>query len=336
MVLSSLLPRDLKQSIGILARVNALRSKLRTHLNSNREYHYVVHCHDRYALAAAALIKAEGYSLSTLLTSHAPFVEDYTIAGESKLTLPVLQGIELFSLNAADYIIAVDEIQSDILKQNVNGELVSVISNAVDMEKLMKIRKSDPSAVIPFIIIARRMTLKNGIDFAIRAFAKSDASKKYQLWIVGDGPEEKKLKELACELGLGSKIKFLGYQSHKKTMQLIKDATISMVPSIPIGRYVEATSLTMLESMALGAPLIASNVGGLKQVLNGHDAALLVEPGDVGSLAKSIDELIYDEALRDKLSKRAMVLVKQYDVNAWYKSISKIYDFFGGCNKGSI
>ena len=144
---------------------------------------------------------------------------------------------------------------------------------------------------------------------------------------MGDGYQREMLEASARKLGVAGRVKFIGRQPHSRALPIIRNAALSLVPSIPVGDYIEATSITMLESLGLGVPLIASNIGGLKQVLTGTGAGILVEPNDVASLAREMDGLLKDDQKRNEVSRRGRELVAEsYSTESWFSRIMDVYE----------
>jgi len=93
-----------------------------------------------------------------------------------------------------------------------------------------------------------------------------------------------------------------------------------------VGDYVEATSPTLLESMGLGVATIATNIGGLKDVLNGSEAGILVPPSDTEALASAMDRVATDQGLRGELGKKGMEFVEsKFSSRIWFKKLLRIY-----------
>jgi glycosyltransferase involved in cell wall biosynthesis/SAM-dependent methyltransferase len=145
----------------------------------------------------------------------------------------------------------------------------------------------DQPAEVPTIVLresllaAGRMVPKKGFDVLLRAFARG--KQRSTLTLIGDGPEREKLEKLARELGLNGEIKFSGGRDQTQTVAEMGLASVVVIPSLQ-----EPFGLVALEAMSLGKPIVASDVGGLAEVLEGADA-LLVEPGDPAALAQAIE-----------------------------------------------
>ena len=122
--------------------------------------------------------------------------------------------------------------------------------------------------------------------------------------VFGTGPLEAQCRRWSEEWGVADRVRFHGFTPavHERIAAL--DAVV--MPSLH-----EGLPYVLLEAMALGVPVIASRVGGLREVLEESHCGLLVEPGDPSSLASAIERLLQDAALRAELVDRAATRVRQ-------------------------
>lgn len=152
---------------------------------------------------------------------------------------------------------------------------------------------------VPVIMTARRLVKKNGIDYLIKAMSHVLEKDTCQLVIIGDGEERPALEELAGELDISENVHFLGMIPHKELPPYLSLADIAVVPSL-----IEASSIFMLEAMAMAKPVIATNTGGLPEVLD-QSTGVLVEPADELALSDAILGLIRNRDLRLQLGQSA-------------------------------
>ena len=143
----------------------------------------------------------------------------------------------------------------------------------------------------PYILGIGRHVPQKGFDVLLRAFAAMK-DRSHDLLIAGDGPERSALESLAAELKLGSAVKFLGKVDHDKAVSLFLGCGVFVLPS----RH-EPMGIVNLEAMAAGKPVVASNVGGVPELVQDGQTGLLVTPGDHDSLAQAIEKITADAAL---------------------------------------
>lgn len=162
-------------------------------------------------------------------------------------------------------------------------------------------------------IAVGRLVPKKGFDNLLRAFALVIKKKSNcKLMIVGDGPEKKQLIVLMRSLSLEYHVELLGWQEHNVTLQLIKKATILVVPSLVTeDGDRDGIPNVILEAFAGGTPVVASNLEGICEAIENHRTGLLVEPGDIIGLALAITELLSSKYLLNQFSKMAYETVNQ-------------------------
>lgn len=160
------------------------------------------------------------------------------------------------------------------------------------------------------IIFAGRLSKEKGILTILEA--AKNLSQDINLIIIGSGPEEK----IVLDYTKNKNIHYLGYQPKEKTIPLIRGSTLLIQPS-----FAEGISATLLESMACKTPIIASNVGGNKELIIDNKTGILIEPGNAKELEEKIMEIINDKNLRDKISNFAFEEVQKFD----WSNVGKLY-----------
>lgn len=153
------------------------------------------------------------------------------------------------------------------------------------------------------IIFVGRLSREKGIDSLIAIAQK--LPDETHLIILGTGPEEHKIVALAENY---KNIHFLGYQNKKETISLIRGSDILIQPSLQ-----EGISSTLLEAMACKTAIIASNVGGNKEIIENGENGIIIEPQDIDSFVKQIKNLFDNEQLRKSLAENALKIVEKYD-----------------------
>ena len=149
----------------------------------------------------------------------------------------------------------------------------------------------------PIVLCVGRMTLQKGQQTLIRAMALARVSDAHLL-LVGDGPQKGALVELAREVGLADRARFLG--TRPDVPDLLRAADILVLPSLH-----EGFGLVVAEAMASGTPVIASQVGPLPEILSHGETGLLVPPDDPTMLARAVAQLAADSKRRHEIADRA-------------------------------
>jgi glycosyltransferase involved in cell wall biosynthesis len=147
--------------------------------------------------------------------------------------------------------------------------------------------------------VVARLVPEKGVDVFIRAAALMwHGLPGVSFVIVGDGPEAAALERLAERLGIRERIGFLGARAEAQT--IIRRLDIICVPS-----RTARIPLVVLEAMALGIPIVASDVGGIPELVTHRRHALLVPPGDPFALASAVRTLIGRPTLARRLADSA-------------------------------
>jgi glycosyltransferase involved in cell wall biosynthesis len=153
-----------------------------------------------------------------------------------------------------------------------------------------------------------RLVPVKGLDYAIRALANRD---DITVAVVGDGPERTRLECLARRYRVG--FRFLGKVTGSRKHDLLRSVDAFIHPSrvLPSGRT-EGTPTAILEAMAHALPTIASDVGGIGNIVEHMRCGLLVSPEDPSQLRRSVELLLDDSALRKKLGQAAQQVATRY------------------------
>ncbi|MFA5500590.1 MAG: glycosyltransferase family 4 protein [Candidatus Omnitrophota bacterium] len=187
----------------------------------------------------------------------------------------------------------------------VKPERIELIHNGIDVKRFSTALSDDEIAGLknvaglgkgPVVGTMARLSPVKGQRFLIEAM-KRVVSKNgdVQCLIVGSGPEETALKALSMNSGLGNHIKFTGFL-HKTAPLYLACMDIFVLPSIE-----EGLGIALLEAMASGKPCIASNVGGITDIIKDGENGILVPAGDDKAIADALSTLLYDKELRADL-----------------------------------
>jgi glycosyltransferase involved in cell wall biosynthesis len=212
--------------------------------------------------------------------------------------------------------------------KNLYGRIVR-IPEGVDTE-IFRPDKADPSVLLKYgasekervLICVARLAGRKGIDLLLKAFRKVvTAYPNVKLMIIGEGPQERRLKRLARELGLGDKTLFLGKVPFGDLEALYATADIFVFHSLWEGQ-----GLVIEEAMASGTPCVSSKVGGVPEMVDHGVDGYYVEVGDIDGMARYIVKLLKDPELLVAMSKRGREkMVKHW---SWYviaKRYHKLY-----------
>jgi glycosyltransferase involved in cell wall biosynthesis len=137
--------------------------------------------------------------------------------------------------------------------------------------------------------------------------------------LAGDGPERPALEAQARSLGIEGRVRFLGHRTD--IPQLLAVSDLFVLPSL-----YEGLPLSVLEAMAAGKPVIATQIGGTSEVVTDGETGLLVKPRDSNALAAAIQRLLTDQDLANRLARSALDRVRhEFSSDVMVRRVSRIY-----------
>jgi glycosyltransferase involved in cell wall biosynthesis len=204
----------------------------------------------------------------------------------------------------ADEIITISEYtKSNLIKyENFPARRMKIVYNGVDLGQFSQ--EIDPAAKKQFLrlphdskvigIVARLDPVKNHA-MLFRAFKKVlNSIPETYLLIVGEGAEENKLKALTESLGISDKTVFLG--ARKDIPELLHIFDVFALPSLS-----EGMSVTLIEAMGAGVPVVATRVGGNPEVVKDQETGYLVESDNDQEMADMLIKLLQDNEARQRM-----------------------------------
>lgn len=193
-----------------------------------------------------------------------------------------------------DYALAASREIAQVAERLAPGVRVEALTNGVETSFFRPVEPGLPPADRPRLLVPRRLFFKNGVEHFIRAMPLVLKEMDLEAVLVGDGPERERLEALARKLKVDHRIRFMGKQPHKGMPALLSSADLVVVPSL-----MEATSVAALEAMACGVPVVASNVGGLPEIVD-EEVGGLFPVGSPEGMARTITRVLNDPDLRRK------------------------------------
>lgn len=270
-----------------------------------------------FLLFCSSLTKSKlsdrGYNIYIIGTWHSNF--------SWIVTAPYHLALGLMGISNCDALIPVSKDVENSLQSVLNFDKAKILPiippGGIDFEnvnldrpELLSELKNKFLIDREYIIFLGRLLYNKGIDTLISAFDKFDFNG--YLVIIGSGPYEKELTDQINNLGLKRRIIFTKYISDDEVYALLQGAELYCLPS----RW-ESFSISTLEAMGSGIPVVCSNVGGLG--MWAKEAAILVDPEDEKQLIEAVNRVLNDEELACELRKKSIALANKFD----YKTISQ-------------
>ncbi len=222
---------------------------------------------------------------------HGPWAEESAAAGDLRASeLRVKRLVERAVYKRANEVIVLSGAFKRVLVERyaVAPWRVCVIPPGIDLERFRPDGRREARASLGIgedawvALAARRLVPRMGIDVLLEAWARlAHGRADVVLLVVGEGPERARLGSDAHRLGLANNVRFLGAVSDDDLASCYRAADVCVVPSVAL----EGFGLVVLEALASGTPVVASDVGGLPETLASLDPSLVVPAGDADALA---------------------------------------------------
>ena len=219
--------------------------------------------------------------------------------------------------------IAVSEMAKAYVSKHVPG-YYDIIPNGIDVERF----SPDVPPIEEFcdgkqnILFLGRLERRKGAIYLIKAYQQvKQEIPNSRLIIAGPGtrlrkPYEKWIKNQGLE-----DVVFVGYVSEADKPRYYKTADVYCSPATSR----ESFGIVLLEAMAVGTPVVASNIDGYNSVITHGEDGLLVPPRDTENLARTLISVLSDETLRQKLAARARLTAEEY---SWERVAKKVCDYY--------
>lgn len=282
----------------------------------------IVHTHGvRANLVARIAGRAEGVPVVT--TFHSLLRYDYSSSAEAL----VARALTRLTNNHTDRFIAVSgAVKEDLTTMGVKPDKVQVIYNGLDVSALVP--GDDPDAVrrklgiLPgqrVVAMVGRLHAVKGHVFLLQAARQVVAQYDDVVFLlVGEGTERRLIERTVEELGLNDKVIMTGYYPNVSELYPIMD--MLCLPSL-----MEGMGLVLLEAMYFGVPVVATQVGGIPELIIDGESGLLVAPGNSEALAVAITWLLDDPDLRQRLIVGGQRRAQEFTVEKMVRQTEMVY-----------
>jgi glycosyltransferase involved in cell wall biosynthesis len=282
---------------GSLFRLRSQQARLQLARRLRRNHTAVAHAFDFYT--NLMLIPAARLAGVPAVIGSQRQIGDLLSSAQGQAQLAVFR--------LCDRVVCNSQAAADLLiEQGVLRRRVVVIRNGLPLEDFVRAEPALPArpGVLRVGMIARMNTRSKNQGLFLQAAARIAASfQKAQFVLVGDGPLRPDLESEVQKLGLARQAVFLG--ERQDIPEILASLDISVLPSAS-----ESLSNAVIEAMASGLPVVASEVGGNRELI-GEGRGILVREGDERELAKAIAELLQDSALRERLGEKARQFARE-------------------------
>jgi N-acetyl-alpha-D-glucosaminyl L-malate synthase BshA len=278
--------------------------------------HYAIP-HASAAFMAKQILAEENIKVPFITTLHGT---DITLVGRDKTYTPVVT----FSINQSDAITAVsDNLRKETLENFEIKKEISVIHNFVDITRFsVKPMDAFKKAIAPngekIILHASNFRKVKRIADVIYTFNKIKKSIPSKLLLVGDGPERHMAEDLCRELGIIEETRFLGKQQDMEDIYAIAD--LFLLPSEH-----ESFGLAALEAMAAGTPVVATNAGGIPEIVTHGKNGYLSGIGDVEQMSHQTISILSNYQVLNTFSEEARKQAESFDIHKIVPKYEELY-----------
>ena len=284
---------------------------------------HVVHAHSPVLNAIPALRAARRLGIPMVYEVRA-FWEDAAVDHGTHrdwgVRYRLTRMLETQALRRADHVTTICEgLRQEMTSRGISADKITVIPNAVDIDGFAFGSPRDDAlaeslglrgkTVIGFV---GSFYAYEGLDLLIRAFPRLLAERPdARLLLVGGGPQERKLQELSQTLGVSNYTRFVGRVPHAEVQRYYSVIDLLAYPRHPMRLTDLVTPLKPLEAMAQGRLVVASDVGGHRELIRDQETGVLFKAGSAEQLASALADLLKHKEMWPALRERARRFVEQ-------------------------
>jgi glycosyltransferase involved in cell wall biosynthesis len=271
-----------------------------------------------------AFLKRRNPKLKLVLTVHS---SDLWLIEQ----LPFGKRLLRWILAETDYLTLVSEEQRNRIQKLLSHRLfgweekISLLPMGIHWERYQREGREEPKKALGLegktvILYLGRLIPLKGVSYLLEAVKPM---KNVEVVILGDGVERGRLERMSREIPW---VRFLGNLQGKEKRDWLSLADIAVFPSISVGRRHEGLPVALLEAMASGLAVVATDTGGIREAIVHGETGLLVRERDSKMLRKSLEFLADDPQFRRSLGERAQESSRRYDWGTIGQAFFEIYE----------
>ncbi|MCA9735959.1 MAG: glycosyltransferase family 4 protein [Deferribacteres bacterium] len=278
----------------------------------------ILHLHG-YSSANFGRLAGKKSGAKTIVHEHAvlkvlphQYIIDWLLRNKGDVGLGVSKAVKEFMVKGRS-------VPSDAIDVIWNGIPIQEFTR-IDAGKVAQFRESLDVPNDAFLIgTVTRLREEKGNKYLLDAFAEiAKSNSNVYLVLVGDGPLKAELQQQAHTLNVAARIRFTGFVADIPVALGALDLVV--IPSLR-----EGFGLALVEAMAAGKPIVASYVGGMRELAENERNALMTPPADVSALVQAINRLINDVPFRTKISAQARKDAEQYSIEKNVEKLEELY-----------
>jgi glycosyltransferase involved in cell wall biosynthesis len=240
------------------------------------------------------------------------------LAGRLPLPSPVRNAHLLLALRQVDRLITPSRyVAAQYAANGLPSDKIMVIPNGIDVENFAPGQRSTAGLTLGFI---GHLGKHKGLDVLLHALSLMDAS-KVRLLVVGTGEDAEQLQTYCRERGLDPYVTFYGHVENRRIATIYHQIDVLVVPSV----WPENSPVTITEAMASSIPVIASDVGGIGELVEDGVTGYLIPLGDSLAIAERIGRFLARPELLKIMGERARTKIQAYQMRQQVERIVDVY-----------
>jgi glycosyltransferase involved in cell wall biosynthesis len=240
------------------------------------------------------------------------------LAGHLPLPSPVRNAHILFALRQVDRLISPSRyVAAQYAANGIPKDKITVIQNGIDTENFAPGQRNTARLTLGFI---GHLGKHKGLDVLLHALSLMDAS-KVRLLVVGTGEDAERFQTMCRERGLDPYVTFYGHVENHRIATFYQQIDVLVVPSV----WPENSPVTITEAMASGIPVIASDVGGIGELVEDGVTGYLIPLRDSLAIAERIGRFLARPELLKAMGERALAKIQAYQMRQQVERIVGVY-----------
>ncbi len=291
----------------------------------------VIHCNSHFSPNTVIIPIAKKLHIPMVASNH--FVPENLLPyiGSSKIITKVLHRAMWKSWSKIyhqfDAVTSANETAANIIRPHLSGKTVTVISNGINTlrfhphQYIAKLQsRLKRKANIPAILCVGRLDREKHVHILIEAMKKVIETQPCHLYIAGKGVDQDHLKQLTKDLSLENSVTFLSFVSDEDLPILYNSVDCYAIASIA-----ELQSISTLEAMASGLPVVAARAMALPELVKDGVNGYMFEPDDSNDCATMLLKVLSDDSERKSMGQRSLEIAKQHDSERSFDSYQRLY-----------
>ncbi len=291
----------------------------------------LLHAHSSVLNAAAALWVGHKLRLPVVYEIRAFWEDamvDHRTCSEGSLKYKTTRTLETWACRyAAQTAVICDGLRVDLINRGIPEEKIAIVPNGINLETFssrepdLEVARDlgvDGRKVVGFIGSFNRY---EGLDLLVKAIAQLAAIRSdVVLLLVGGGEMERELRNQIAQAKMQGRVVLTGRIPQEKIPAIYSLLDVLVYPRYSVRLTELVTPLKPLESMAMGKPIIASDIGGHRELIQDGYTGVLFKSGDVSALAQTLNRVLDDSGLQDRLAAQGLYWVRRN--RTWDKTTS--------------